>query len=392
MRQSIVVRCMVVYQTSLSPVHHRQSAATLWEMPVCYHRSITIGYSNVERGHNLGTTDLAQKRQGLLESLSAERANLFYQMRGLTEALLCTGINGSNLSMRDRLPELGYGDALTASNISHVMRDDRAAVRLESPADRPSILAIRGVDPPLPEALAIALKERIGFLNALNQVPDDMLFRRLSLPNKRRATMATWVRARARQDGIQAQELARWRPAVLAESADGRPPPTRLILRPLLQASRQEFMVLATRIPPAERESRPVCGHWTLKDVFGHISVYEHIGTTMMRQLVEGEPPTFEQTIRDFDRFNESQVVSRQPVAWKEIADAYRIVRKVNLSLLESLSDEALAVPFVAPWGSPMTGYDYIIGLAAHEREHAAMLRSSLGLQPLPKRSRYPAT
>lgn len=312
-------------------------------------------------------------------------------MRGLTEALLCTDVDNSDLSVRDRLPQLGYGDALVANNISHVMRNDRAAVRLATPEDRHAIAAVRGDDPPLPEALAIALKERNGFLNALNQVPDEMLYRRISLPDKRRATMATWVRSRARQDGVQAQLLARWRPAALARTSNTHPPPSRLILRPLLQASRQEFMVLAAHVPTAERDTRPVCGHWTLKDVFGHISVYEHIGTTMMRQLGEGETPTFEQTIRDFDQFNESQVVARRPVAWKEIADTYRAVRQVNLTLLDSLSDEALAIPFVAPWGRPMNGYDYIIGLAAHEREHAAILRQSLGMRPLPKRSRYPA-
>lgn len=338
----------------------------------------------------MGTNDPAQKRLGLLEALSAERANLFYQMRGLTETLLCAEMDDHRPSVRDRLPRLGYGDALAAGNISSVLRDDRAAVHLDHDERAPTITAVRGADPPLPEALAIALKERNGFLNALNQVPDEMLFRRLSLPNKRRATMATWVRERARQDGIQARELQRWRRTALAVVAENQAPPSQLILRPLLQASRQEFMVLATRIPTAERDSRPVCGHWTLKDVFGHISVYEHIGTTMLRQLAEGETPVFEQTIRDFNRFNEAQVVARQPVAWKEIIDTYRAVRRVNLALLESLSDNDLALAFVAPWGRPMTGYDYIIGLAAHEREHAGILREALGLRPLPKRSRYP--
>ncbi len=69
--------------------------------------------------------------------------------------------------------------------------------------------------------------------------------------------------------------------------------------------------------------------------------------------------------------------------------DEYRAVRKALVTLLDNLSDETLVRPFVAPWGSPITGYQFLFGLAIHEQEHAAILRNTLRIRPLPKRLRH---
>ncbi|MEZ4515893.1 MAG: DinB family protein [Chloroflexota bacterium] len=146
-------------------------------------------------------------------------------------------------------------------------------------------------------------------------------------------------------------------------------------------------MSLAVLLAPNERNTRPICGSWTLKDVVGHLTVYELMGVTALKDLMEGHSPKFTKTIRNFEAFDEAQVVAKQGIDWSQALSEYRTVRKALVALVDNLSDEQPMRPFVAPWGSPITGYQYVFGLAIHEQEHAAILRCYTFT--LPKRLRH---
>lgn len=332
------------------------------------------------------------KRAQLQARLAAERANLLYQLRGLDEETLCAVAIEDGWTARDIFPHLGYWDAFYANRMQLVLEGRRREIRSldgEEALDelnaqtRQQFARLN-----LSEAIAICLKERHGFLATLARTPDELLYRRIQIRPGWRTSMYSWTRWRHQHDAEHATVIQQWRKR-LARPELPRPPASKLLLRPLLQASRQEFMSLAVLLSSSERNTRPVCGPWTLRDVFGHISGYEFMGVMALKQLSEGETPSFTKTIRNFDAFNEAQVTAKQNLSWRQVLEEYRTVRRALVTLLDVLSDGVLMQPFVAPWGSPITGYQYLIGLAVHEQEHAAILRRALHLPLLPKRLRH---
>lgn len=336
--------------------------------------------------------NLTVRRATLQARLAAERAGFLYQLRGLDEESLCTAPIGEGGTARDMFAHLGYWDAFYADRIQYISDGRRDEIKpLEGDAEIHRLNAearqhFGRLD--LGQAVAIAVKERNGFLATLARTTDDLLYRRIQLAPGWRVTPATWARWRYKHDAEHATEAGRWRRSYRSDR-DPRPPASKVILRPFLGASRQEFMSLAALVVPDQRSTRPVCGPWTLRDVIGHLAVHEFMGVTALKDLTAGQSPEYPKTVRNFDTFNEAQVLARQGIGWAQTIDEYRAVRQALVTLLDNLSEEELVRPFVAPWGSPITGYQYLFGLAIHEQEHAAVLRNTLHLRPLPKRLRH---
>jgi hypothetical protein len=327
---------------------------------------------------------ITARRTELHARLAAERANVFYVLRGLDE----DGWTG-----RDILPHLGYWDAFYADRIQRIA--DGRRMEIDLPADdeaRDDLnAAARHMFSPMNwgQAVAVAVKERNGLLATLSRTPDDVFFGRFYLGQGRRASPATWTRARSAHDADHAARIAQWRDTLSPHTAPRKPVASKAILRPFLAASRRELMALAGLIEVGERHTRPVCGAWTLRDVFSHLTVYEFTAVTALRDLSAGRTPHFEKTIRNFDAFNEAQALARRDVEWPQTLDDFRAVRKALVTLIDTLPDAGLMQPFIAPWGSLITGYQYVFGLAIHEQEHAAVLRRALRLPALPRRLRH---
>lgn len=331
------------------------------------------------------------RRAQLEARLAAERANLHYQLRGLDEQALCHEDIVTGWTARDLFPHLGYWDAWTTERIQLVLNDRRDEIKwLNDPEDVDQMnreMRQLTAQQSLRDALAISLKERYAFLVTLSQTPDDLLFQRIQIRPGWRTSIYTWARDRYRHDAAHAADIQRWR------RTRGKPAKgasfSRLILRPLLSASRQEFMSMSQLVPPDARNKLPVKGAWTLQDVLGLISVYEYMGVTALKDLSKGRSPEISKTIRNFETFNEAQVVAKRGTGWNEMLEEYRLVRRGLTMFLDQLTDEDLMRPFVAPWGAPITAYQYIFGLAIHEQEQAAALRRALHLRPLPARLRH---
>jgi uncharacterized damage-inducible protein DinB len=336
---------------------------------------------------------ITARRAELHARLAAERANVFYVLRGLDEETLCTTPVSDGWTVRDKLPHLGYWDAFYADRIQRLV--DGRRLEIDLPADDAARDDLNATARHMfshmnwGQAVAVAVKERNGLLATLARTPDDVFFGRFYLGQGRRASPATWARARYAHDAGHAAQIAQWRDTLPPHTAAPKPPASKVILRPFLAASRRELMALAGLIAADERHTRPVCGPWTLRDVLSHLTGYEFMAVTALRDLSAGRTPYFEKTIRNFDAFNEAQALARRDVAWPQTLDDYRAVRKALVTLVDTLSDAELTQPFTAPWGSPITGYQYVFGLAIHEQEHAAILRRALRLPALPRRLRH---
>lgn len=235
------------------------------------------------------------------------------------------------------------------------------------------------------EAIAIAQKERRNFLATLDRLEDEDLLRRVRSRSGRRIRPGKWATWPYRRDAQISADLARWR-ATLPPPAPALRTIHSALLRPILTLSRNEFLALASLIPPDDRESRPLEGIWTLKQMIGHLVDYEGLGIFALRAVAAGVEPDYKPPISSFDTFNKERGEAWTGVTWNETWAKYEATRHELLSIAESLPAESLVQPFLAPWQKTTTACGYLLDMAQHEREHADGLRRALGLPALPRR------
>lgn len=165
--------------------------------------------------------------------------------------------------------------------------------------------------------------------------------------------------------------LAWWQ----AEGA-GRRTGSAAVLRAALAAARGELLAAAGRVPPEERASRPVCGHWTLKDVVGHLSDWEWVGAQGLGHMAAGRAPQVEH-IKDIDAWNEAHCRARRDQTWAEVWDDLGAAREALVDALGPMDQALLARAFAFPWGPSGTAYQWVGVYVAHDLEHAAGLRGA---------------
>jgi hypothetical protein len=328
------------------------------------------------------------RRAQLLARLAAERASLFQQLEGLDEESLSTSHVIEGWTAAGLLAHVGYWDAFAADRLSKLLEGRRSEIRRlgdESRDVRNAALRFQFAHLNIAEAVAICQKERRNFLTALDRMPDKMLYARVRLGPEWRPTPYSWVRWRYRHDAEHAVDFARWRRRFSPND-----PALRIIqrslLRPILGLSRREFLALAALVEPGQRETRPVEGMWSLKQVLGHLGEYERLGVVALKAVAAGREPAYDVTIPDFDAFNAGRGAIWAAASWADAWAAYLATRKALLLATEALPDEALARPFPAPWPATTTACGYLLDMAQHEREHADGLRRAFGLPPLPRR------
>lgn len=333
---------------------------------------------------------LSPRRAALLARLAAERSFLLQQLEGVDETALARDPVFDGWTAAGLLAHLAYWDALTADWLAKVADGRPAEIRAAGVVDgsldgRNAATQRHFAGLPFAQAVALCQKERRGLLLALQRLPDDTLHRRVYLAAGRRGTPADWVRRRHRHDAAHAADLVHWRANYPPNDPAARAI-HRALLRPLLGLARAEFLALAALIPPSERETRPIEGDWSLKQVLGHLSDYERLGVVALRQVAAGREPVYERTIEDFEGFNAERGPAWAARPWAEVWAHYVATRRAMVEVALALDDAALARPFVGPDLETTTAAGYLLDMAGHEQEHADALRRALGLPALPRR------
>lgn len=335
-------------------------------------------------------SSVSPRRATLLARLAAERAALLSQLEGLDEAALTHDpvIPGWTAAML--LAHIAYWDAFTAGRLGKLAdgrRDEIATIDNDFRDARNADMQARFAGLPFAEGLALCLKERRGLLLALGRLDDAALERRVRLRPGWRVAASKWVRWRWRHDTEHSADLIRWRAGYPPNDPEVRVI-HRTLLRPIMGLSRGELLALAAIIPPDERETQPIEGDWTLKQVLGHMSDYERPGVLALRQVAAGREPAYERTIEAFEAFNEERGAVWAATPWPEVWAQFVAVRRALLEVAATLDDAALARPFTSPWLTTTTACGYLLDMAGHEQEHADAIRPALSLPALPWRLR----
>ena len=157
-------------------------------------------------------------------------------------------------------------------------------------------------------------------------------------------------------------------------------------IRARLEEARQEILNVLGKITPDTEVRSTENPAWTVHDIVAHVTLSERgLQATVQRFLEGGELPA------DFslDVWNERQVRKAANRTLAEMIATMTDSRQKTLELLESLSDEQMAVEGVHPAGFRTTVAGVFKVMAYHERLHGAEIARALGL-PAPHIPAWP--
>ncbi|MCL4803494.1 MAG: DinB family protein, partial [Anaerolineae bacterium] len=239
---------------------------------------------------------LSPKRAQLLARLAAERSHLYLQLEGLDDEHLSGLPAVGNWTAAALLADTANSEKIAADNLSRLANNRDTEIRPSideappEPRDTTSPHPFAGIS--FDEAIAIAQKERRNFLATLDRLEDEDLLRRVRSRSGRRIRPGKWATRPYRRDAQISADLARWRATLPLPDPALRTIHSAL-LRPILTLSRNEFLALASLIPPDDRESRPLEGIWTLKQMIGHLVDYEGLGIVALSAVAAGMEPDY---------------------------------------------------------------------------------------------------
>lgn len=333
-----------------------------------------------EREHTAQAREiLAARRRWLLARLAFERARLLAQLLSLDEKAL-TGVPAA-------------GDWTVKEVLAHIAAWDRweaRTMRTMAAGETPDWTAVQDIDSAnagfvassrdrtLAEVLAEMQAARSDWVTWLERLPEEEFFRARAYSGHDWSFYGEPLRVQWQHDAGHAEGLAAWRKD---EGLVGEVGP-REVLLVALDGARQELLAAGALLPVEDRDSRPVCGEWTLQDLLGHIADWERLGADGLRQMAAGQPPQVGR-ISDFDAWNETHVEARRGQSWDVVWDDLHAARRVLLEVLGTMDEGQLAQTFPFPWGPTGTPYEWVGVYSAHDREHARDLLTWAGVVSL---------
>ncbi len=337
---------------------------------------------------NLVDNMTAGWRANYLARLHAERADLLWQLRGLSEEMVGNMELMPGWTVKDVLAHIPFYDAAFAGRIQMVL-DGRTADMTSLPddsglANRNESLRQQNQTIPYEQVIAMLLKERSGFTAVLQRVPDEQLRQNLTMPWGQETSIQTWANWRYEHDAEHGRQLAAWRENQSRETLRDVTPI--YVLRAMLHSSRKAFQALLALIPEPGWTTRPVCGVWTMKDLLGHLTDWEKVALDGLRPLAAGHTPEFDYTLSSFDDFNNQNAAARANQTWDEVWADYEATRATLLDLLAQTTPADLQRTFMAPWGREISGGVWLLIWPGHEMEHAIDVRAALALSDWPPR------
>jgi len=315
---------------------------------------------------------LAAWRRCFLARLAAERAGFLEQFLGLDERGLTQLPVFDGWTAKDLLAHVAAWDELFTWRVERVLAGRESEIVGVDPEDHNATLYAERRGWSLKRAVEACVVARRACLEALTRLPDEELHRWRSLPWGE-TSVRQWAEWRARHDAAHAADLAVWRGSLgeRGMGAEGKAGP-KVVLLAVLAAARAELLAVAALVPSEERQSRPVCGEWTLKDVLGHVADWEWVGVEGLRHMAAGRPPRVEH-VEDIEAWNRAHAEVRRGQSWEEVWADLHAARRAMLDVLESeeLSQASLGRTFSFPWGQEGTPYEWLCIYVDHDRSHA---------------------
>jgi uncharacterized damage-inducible protein DinB len=305
-----------------------------------------------------------------VDDMAAERAGLLIACLGLdANTLVSTAVMGE-WTVRDVLAHVAAWDDIHVSRVELALTGREAEIVGVELDERNAELFVQRRGWSLEQALRAATDSRRRFLEIVGAANAEQLVRPIRLP-WRETSVWEFARWRARHDAVHTEAIRAWRDAHSSSCSHG----PRSVLIAAMDAARSDLLRQIDRIPLSERDTRPIMGDWTLKDVLGHMADWDLYALKALRAIRKSRPLPYVAE-SDVDEVNAQQVAARREQTWDQAWADFQIVRAKVINALADWYDEQLAraVDYPSDWGRTAYGW-FVSQTAEHDREHADALR-----------------
>lgn len=145
-----------------------------------------------------------------------------------------------------------------------------------------------------------------------------------------------------------------------------------------LRAARKELQQVLAGVPDQDRVRLKAVGEWSVKDVLGHIAAWDEECLRVIQAFAMQTEPQYAYTIsehNDFGAWNSEQIALRKERPLAAVKQEFDNARRDLIQIVEGMTDQVLMRSKLTTWGKERTGLELLEDLAAHDLDHAAMLR-----------------
>jgi hypothetical protein len=323
----------------------------------------------------------------LTAHMAAQRARILLECIGVDESTFMNTRIYGDWTPANLLAHLGEYDDCYAGMVRDALAGRITEQGVDYSAIRDHLLRERVGTWSLEQSVQLLMDARARFLEAFAQADDSTLNKGYrfgwKFGNKTGRSLgriSTWAKWRAMHDSGHWVDLKEWRKGL---NLDAFSTGDRTVLKAALQAARADFTATAALVKPAERETRPVCGVWTLKDVVGHLVDWNHQHLRSVHTII-GEPVEPLEWDPDDDVQNARMVEARKDQSWDAVSKDFTAVHLELVTQLDYLSEAMLSEPYSGGEVNEHSAYHVFWKALEHDLEHAAGLRRELGVK-LPK-------
>jgi len=308
----------------------------------------------------------------LVDDMAAERAGLWIACLGLDANTLVSTLVMGEWTVKDVLAHVAAWDDIHANRAELALAGRETEIVGVEADERNAELFVQRRGWPLEQAVQAAIDSRQRFLNIVNAANVEQLVRPIRLP-WRETSVWEFARRRARHDAVHSEPIRAWRDANSSPCSHG----LRSVLLAAMDTARSDLLRQIDRIPMSERDTRPIMGDWTLKDVLGHMTDWDLYALKALRAIRESRPLPYVAE-SDVDEVNAQQVAARREQTWDQAWADFQNVRAKVIDALADWYDEQLAcaVDYPSDWGRTAYGW-FVSQTAEHDREHADALRAN---------------
>ena len=158
----------------------------------------------------------------------------------------------------------------------------------------------------------------------------------------------------------------------------------KLALNTALTEARNALLLLVRDLPPAQREQSGAVGHWSIRDVVGHLASWEHRLLNWAQMVRNRELAKIEWPASDAydDQWNHQHFLRKRAWTWIETIRELALLREEVLWNIAWATPEQLFTPAQLPGGEVVSMASFFLDMAEHDAEHAAQIRAWLAAEP----------
>jgi hypothetical protein len=325
----------------------------------------------------------------LLAHMAAVRARLLHDLIGIEEVPLLTSLMYGDWTPAMLLAHLGEYDQFYAVTAQCAAEGKLTHTVVDYSDIRDHKLRERVGTWSLEQCVNLLMSGRSHYVKTFRNLPEEALKKKHHFDWKfgdktgsSSGTIRTWTKWRFQHDAGHMKDITDWRKTQRETYMIG----SKTILLATMAAANDDFQSSAALVAADERETRKVCGEWTLTQLLGHLAdwdivylsqLYAMIGKPFKKLKVDDSETATEATNA---RFIQARTGQTYEAALKDATNA----RKKLLAELTKLDETTLADIYGGDYSGYPTPYHLYWSALEHYLQHAADIRAALAVH-MPK-------